>query len=53
MNQAVESAADGVTKTAERTVEMTDNMTRIDEEALSSSELSNELESEVGKFKLE
>ena len=52
VNQAVESAADGVTKTAERTVEMTENMTRIDEEALSSNEISNELESEVGKFKL-
>ena len=53
VNQAVESAADGVSRTAERTIEMTDNMTRIDAEALSSSEISNELESEVGKFKLE
>ena len=53
VNAAVENAADGVTRTAERTVEMTNNMTRIDEEALSSSEISNELEAEVGKFKLE
>lgn len=52
VNHAVEFAADGVSKTAERTIEMTSNMTRIDEEALSSSEISNELEAEVGKFKL-
>ncbi len=41
-----------VSKTAEKTIEMTSNMTRINEEALSSSEISNELEAEVGKFKL-
>ena len=52
VNAAVENAADGVTRTAERTVEMTNNMTRIDEEALSSSEISNNLEMEVEKFKL-
>ncbi len=53
VNAAVENAADNVTRTAERTVEMTNNITRIDEEALSSSEISNDLEAEVGKFKLE
>ena len=52
VNLAVEGAADGISKTAERTVEMTENITRIDEEAISSSEISNELAAEVGKFKL-
>ncbi|MCR5357912.1 MAG: hypothetical protein K6E63_10980 [Lachnospiraceae bacterium] len=53
VNLAVEGAADGVSKTAERSVEMSNNMTRIDEEALASSEISNGLKAEVGKFKLE
>lgn len=53
VNLAVEGAAEGISKTAERTIVMTDNMTRIDEEALSSNEISNELAAEVGKFKLQ
>ena len=53
VNMAVEDAADGVSRTAERSVEMSNNMTRIDEEALASSEISSGLKAEVGKFKLE
>ena len=53
VNQAVEGAAAGISNAADRTVEMTRNISRIDEEALSSNEISNELASEVGKFKLE
>lgn len=53
VNRTVLDAAAGISKTAERTVEMTENITRIDEEALSSSEISTELASEVGKFKLQ
>ena len=32
---------------------MSNNMTRIDEDAMASSEISNGLKAEVGKFKLE
>lgn len=53
VNDAVESAANGVTKTAERSVEMSNNMSLIDEEAMTGSEISGKLEAEVGKFKLE
>ena len=53
VNSAVEDAAQGVTKTAERSIEMSNNMSRIDEDAMASSEISNELKVEVGKFKLE
>lgn len=53
VNVAVEDAANGVTQTAQRTVEMTNNMSRIDEDAMASSEISNGLKAEVGKFKLE
>ncbi len=53
VNQAVENVADNVSRTAERTIEMTDNMTRIDEDALAGNEISNDLEAEVGKFKLQ
>ena len=53
VNTAVEDAANGVSKTAERSIEMSNNMTRIDEDAMASSEISNGLKSEVGKFKLE
>lgn len=53
VNMAVEDAANGVTRTAERSIEMSNNMSRIDEEALASSEISNGLKAEVGKFKLE
>lgn len=53
VNSAVEDAANGVTRTAERSVEMRDNMTRIDDDANASSEISEGLKAEVGKFKLE
>ncbi|MBR6238339.1 MAG: methyl-accepting chemotaxis protein [Lachnospiraceae bacterium] len=53
VNDAVETAANGVTKTAERSIEMSNNMFLIDEEAMASSEISDKLEAEVGKFKLE
>ena len=52
VNVAVEDAAKSVTQTAEKTVEMTDNMSRIDENAVASSEISDGLKNEVGKFKL-
>ena len=53
VNRAVEEAANGVADNAERSIEMTDNISRIDEEATASSEISGELNAEVGKFKLE
>ncbi len=53
INQAVEDAANGVSRTAERSIEMTNNMEEIDAEAASSSEISEGLKSEVGKFKLD
>ncbi len=52
VNSAVEDAANGVVQTAEKSIEMSNNMTRIDEEAVASSEISDELKAEVGKFKL-
>ncbi len=52
VNLAVEGAAAGISSAAEKTVVMTDNISRIDEEALSSNAISNELAAEVGKFKL-
>ena len=53
VSTAVSEAAEGVTKTAERSVEMSDNMTRIDQEAAQSSEIVDDLTGQVGKFKLE
>ena len=53
VNQAVDDAAAGVTKTAERSVEMSDNMSRIDEDAAESSTISDGLKAEVGRFRLE
>ena len=53
MNLAVGDAAQGVTKTAERSVEMSDNMSRINEDAAASSTISDGLKAEVGRFKLE
>ena len=53
VNRAVEEAANGVADNAERSILMSDNITRIDEEATASSEISGELNAEVGKFKLE
>ena len=53
VNLAVDDAAQGVTKTAERSVEMSDNMSRINEDAAASSTISDGLKVEVGRFKLE
>ncbi|MBQ1548096.1 MAG: hypothetical protein IIZ61_06845 [Lachnospiraceae bacterium] len=53
VNIAVEDAANGVSETAERSIEMTNNMSRIDENAIRSSEIAGTLNNEVGKFKLE
>ncbi len=53
VTKAVEDAADNVVDTAHRTVEMTSNITKIDEDAAASSDISNGLKTEVGKFKLE
>ncbi len=53
VSAAVVDAADGVSKAAERSVEMTDNISMIDEQAMESTEISNELKAEVGKFRLE
>ena len=53
VNTAVEDAANGVSETAERSIEMTNNMSRIDESVASSSGIAGELSEEVGKFKLE
>ena len=53
VNSVVEEAANGVADNAERSAVMTDNIGRIDEEAMASSEISNELNAEVGRFKLQ
>ncbi|MCR5671816.1 MAG: methyl-accepting chemotaxis protein [Butyrivibrio sp.] len=53
INLAVEDAARDVIGAAEKSVEMSENMLRIDEDASASSELSSKLQGEVGKFKLE
>ena len=53
VNRAVEEAANGVADNAERSVEMSDNISRIDEEASASSEISGELNARVSQFKLE
>ncbi len=53
INTAVEDAAQSVISTAEKSVEMSENMLKIDEDASASSELSSKLQNEVGKFKLE
>ena len=53
VNQAVESAAASVSETAQRSVEMSDHMSRIDEDAAASSEISRDLQTEVVRFKLE
>ncbi len=52
LNIAVEETARGVVRTAEQSVEMSENISRIDDDAISSSEISGALFSEVGKFKL-
>ncbi len=53
VNQAVEDAAAGVSATAEKSINMSDNMSQIDDDASASHEISNDLKAEVGKFKLE
>ncbi len=53
VNVAVDNAAKGISETAEKTVEMSANISSIDEDAGASSEISGELETEVGKFRLE
>ena len=53
VNAAVQEATSSVTLSAEQSVEMSSNMSRIDEDAASSSSISDELRSEVGKFKLQ
>jgi len=53
VNRAVEEAADGVSRTAEQTVQMSDNISRIDEDAAASSEISDGLKAEVGRFRLQ
>lgn len=53
VNTSVESVANVVTKTAERSLEMSNNISKIDEDASASNEISTELKNEVGKFRLE
>ena len=53
VSHAVEEAADGVSRTAEQTVQMSDNISRIDDDATASSEISDGLKAEVGRFKLQ
>lgn len=52
VNSAVEETVKGVIKTAEQSMEMSNNMNVIDENAESSSLISTALFDEVGKFKL-
>lgn len=53
INSAVEDTTNGILHTTERSVEMTENMSKIDSDAAASRNLSSELQSEVAKFKLE
>ncbi len=53
VSNAVTGAADGVSEAAERSVVMTENISMIDEQAMESTEISNGLKAEVGKFRLE
>ena len=53
INSSVEDVANSVMDTTEKTVAMTDSMLKIDEDASSSNMLSDKLQAEVGKFKLE
>ena len=53
VNTAVEDAAKGVSTAAEKSVEMSDNMSKIDVDAAESNEISNQLKNKVGKFKLQ
>ena len=53
VNKAVEDAAGSVSDTAEKSLGMSENMTRIDEDALAGKDISDGLRTEVGKFRLE
>ncbi len=53
VNKAVEDAAGSVSDTADKSQGMSENMTKIDEDALAGKEISNGLRNEVGKFRLE
>lgn len=53
VNRAVETATASVSETAKKSVEMSDNMSRIDEDAAASNGISQGLEAEVSRFKLE
>ena len=53
VNSAVEEVVKGVSTAAEKSVEMSDNMSKIDVDAANSNDISNQLKTEVGKFKLE
>ncbi len=53
INSAVEDTTNGILSTTEKSVEMTENMAKINSDAAASSKLSNQLQDEVGKFKLE
>ncbi len=50
---AVEDTTKGILNVTEKSVEMTDNMSEIDTDADASRNLSDQLQAEVGKFKLE
>ncbi len=53
VNAVVENAASDIAKTADMSVEMSDTMSKIDSQALSSTEIANGLKAQVGKFRLE
>ena len=53
VNTSVEGVASVVSKTAERSLEMSNNISKIDEDASASNDISTELKNEVGKFRLE
>ena len=53
VNLAVEDAARNVSETADRSIEMSNKMSLIDEDAEAGRTVSDELKTEVGKFRLE
>ncbi len=53
VSEAVSGAAEGVTETAERTADMSGHLQRIGEEAQASRSITDDLFTEVGKFKLQ
>ena len=52
VNHAVDAAAEGVAKTAQQSVAMSNNMSHIDDEAAGASDVSKQLRDEVAKFRL-